>query len=145
MDEPNDFAITLRGFMAQARGHPRDLEHLTNISARTIENWCAGVVRYPREIRDVIKIAHALAISVVDASILLKAADKLPLDALWVQARRADDVVTLGLLAPWATELERTVGTALQPLRRVSGSPPYCGLRTFQEADAAWFFGRDAL
>jgi hypothetical protein len=105
MNHPLDFTTTLRAFIEQARRRTSDLEHLTGISARTIENWCAGVVRRPREVTDVLKLAHALALNITETNTLLNAAGQLPLESLWTQARQADDITRLNLLKPWASEM----------------------------------------
>src|SRR4051812_5815866 len=61
MDKPQDFAEILQAFIAQARHSKTSLAELAGIPIGTIENWTDGTVRRPRWVRDVLKVAQALA------------------------------------------------------------------------------------
>ncbi|CAG0927029.1 Regulatory protein AfsR [Thermoflexales bacterium] len=118
------FAETLAYYVAQCGYTYGQLARLSGLPKRTIAHWLEGIVKRPRDWRDLIKLATALHLDEAAATRLLHSAQHVGVAQLLAQADNERDRL---LLAPWAEIVQR----------RLEQSP-------FQAlADLPYFVGRD--
>ena len=112
MEDRSDFTTTLRALMARSRRSNSDLAQLTGISTSTIENWTTGIVRRPRSVADLLKLARVLALDAADTTTLLTAAGHPSLATLHAQAEQTGDRALAALLDTWPLAAARDPASA---------------------------------
>src|SRR5512145_16979 len=98
------FAETLGHYVHQRGYTYGQLAHLSKLPKRTIAHWLEGIVRHPRDWRDLVKLATVLHLSEIEANKLLLSAQHPGLAQL---LRQADNEQDHCLLAPWSEGLQQ--------------------------------------
>lgn len=116
------FAETLGRYVHQRGYTYGQLAHLSGLPKRTIAHWLEGIVRHPRDWRDLVKLAAVLHLSETEANKLLLSAQHPGLAQL---LRQADNEQDHCLLAPWSDRLQQRQEHS--PFQAVADLPYFVG------------------
>lgn len=108
MDQFTTFDDVLREFVAMRELSDGRLAKLSGLPKGTIKNWLKGVTKSPRHWQDIIRVADALLLDVVQVNALLEPTKHPSLADLWTRADEADKA----LFKPWAKQLQSPAPTA---------------------------------
>lgn len=116
------FAETLGGYVHQRGYTYGQLAHLSGLPKRTIAHWLEGIVRRPRDWRDLVKLAAVLHLDETQATRLLQSARHPSLAQLLAQTDNEQDRC---LLAPWAENVRQRLEHS--PFQAIAELPYFVG------------------
>ena len=102
--DKESFAVIL-GRHVTRRGYTYgQLARLSGLPKRTVAHWLEGIVKHPRDWRDLIKLSAVLHLDEAETSHLLQSAGHVSMDELLKQTR---DETDCDLLLPWRESIQR--------------------------------------
>ncbi|WP_420628003.1 NB-ARC domain-containing protein [Candidatus Leptofilum sp.] len=122
METTASLAILLRQYMDEVGWSERQLAERANIPRGTIRNWLRGVVKKPRNWRDLIQTAAAMRLEISQVNQLLASANHPPFVDLWHQTQSESDKKWL---RPWMTKLQEQQTRA--PFQVIPDIPYFVG------------------
>ncbi|WP_437679098.1 nSTAND1 domain-containing NTPase [Sorangium sp. So ce131] len=135
-------AIGTPRYMSPEQLLGRDVDHRADL-------WAVGIMlhelltgRHPLEPFSLARLSEILALDVAMPSLLARRPDAGALGALVDRCLKKRKAERIGSARELLAELEALV-PGRRPLQLGEDESPYAGLSSFQEADAARFFGRD--
>ena len=129
------FGDVLDEYIRNRNRTPGQLESLSEVPRQTIISWRKGLVKRPRSILDILRVAQALHLDRNEVNRLLCAARHYPIEQLAEQGHGEDSAAVAEILDFWLKNLMPVPPTIID-----THPPPFSAPRPTH-----YFVGRDAL